>query len=66
MIITDYEMPYMDGVEFRTEQMKQPRLAEIHTIMWTGRHPDDVPHLPGLEVLAKPVDMFELRQRMTG
>lgn len=64
LIITDYEMPYMSGFEFRRDQLKQERLAGIPTIMWTGCDPrdllDELKELP-LTVLAKPVDMFELR-----
>lgn len=66
LIITDNEMPYKSGFDFRREQLQRSRLASILTIMWTGCDPRDLPELDELplEVWAKPVDFVELRQRV--
>jgi CheY-like chemotaxis protein len=42
LILLDLAMPIMDGVEFRTEQRRDPRLAQIPVVVISAEHrPED-------------------------
>lgn len=64
MIITDYQMPHMDGVRF-TEMVRQdPRFEKIQIILITGQPTDEVMDV-GLKkgvamALPKPIDFRQL------
>jgi CheY-like chemotaxis protein len=36
LIVLDYQMPEMDGAEFRERQRRDPRLARIPVVMWSA------------------------------
>jgi CheY-like chemotaxis protein len=38
LILLDLMMPVMDGVEFRTEQRRDPRLAQIPVVVISAEH----------------------------
>jgi CheY-like chemotaxis protein len=54
LIITDLAMPVMDGRQFRREQLKDPRLAAIPTLVITAMA--DRTRIDASEILLKPVD----------
>src|SRR5579862_2424387 len=58
LIILDLWMPVMDGWQFRTEQIKNPRLAEIPVIVVTAL--SDQVDVDANEVIIKPVDVNRL------
>jgi len=58
LIILDLWMPVMDGWEFRTEQVKDPRLKEIPVIVVTAL--SDRTDVDADEVIIKPVDVERL------
>jgi CheY-like chemotaxis protein len=57
-ILLDLHMPVMDGFQFRAEQLKSQRLAEIPTLVFSGAY--DVKRAASLmevrDYLQKPVD----------
>jgi CheY-like chemotaxis protein len=58
LIILDLWMPIMNGWEFREEQMKDPRLAEVPVIIVTAL--SDRTNVNADEVIVKPVDVEHL------
>jgi CheY-like chemotaxis protein len=58
LILLDLWMPVMDGWQFRTEQAKDPRLAEIPVIVVTAL--SDRTDVDADEIIAKPVDVDRL------
>ena len=58
LIILDLWMPVMDGWQFRTEQIKNPRWAEIPVIVVTAL--SDQVDVDANEVIIKPVDVNRL------
>jgi CheY-like chemotaxis protein len=58
LIILDLWMPVMDGWQFRTEQVKDPRLAEIPVIVVTAL--SDRADVDADEIITKPVDVEHL------
>jgi CheY-like chemotaxis protein len=58
LIILDLWMPIMNGWEFREEQVKDPRLAEIPVIIVTAL--SDRTDVNANEVIIKPVDVEHL------
>jgi CheY-like chemotaxis protein len=58
LIILDLWMPVMDGWEFRQEQTKNPRLADIPVIVVTAL--SDQVEVDANEVIIKPVDVNRL------
>ena len=58
LIILDLWMPVMDGWHFRSEQIKNPRLAHIPVIVVTAL--SDRPDVDADEVIIKPVDVERL------
>jgi CheY-like chemotaxis protein len=63
VILLDLAMPVMDGWSFRTLQRKDPRLADIPTVVLSASIPTDPRALEGLEAdaaLAKPFTLERL------
>lgn len=58
LIILDLWMPVMDGWEFRTEQIKDPRLKNVPVIVVTAL--SDQADVEANEVIIKPVDVDRL------
>jgi CheY-like chemotaxis protein len=58
LIILDLWMPVMDGWQFRTEQIKDPRLKEIPVVVVTAL--SDQADVDADEVIIKPVDIDRL------
>ena len=58
LIILDLWMPVMDGWHFRSEQIKNPRLAHIPVIVVTAL--SDRADVDANEVIIKPVDVNRL------
>jgi len=59
VILLDLSMPVMDGFEFRSEQLKDPRLASIPVVVITaGQQLRDLP--ADLPVIAKPPNLETL------
>ncbi len=58
LIILDLWMPIMNGWQFREEQMKDPRLAEVPVIVVTAL--SDRTNVSANEVIIKPVDVDRL------
>jgi CheY-like chemotaxis protein len=58
LIILDLWMPVMDGWQFRNEQVKDPRLAEIPVIVVTAL--SDRADVDANEIIIKPVDADRL------
>ena len=62
LILLDWSMPVMDGAEFRDEQKRRPRLAQIPTVLMSATEWVEQ-RAPGLGVagfLRKPIDIEEL------
>ena len=58
LIILDLWMPVMDGWQFRSEQVRDPRLANIPVIVVTALSDRD--DVDANEVIIKPVDVDRL------
>jgi len=58
LIILDLWMPVMDGWQFRREQIKDPRLAQIPVIVVTAL--SDRTDVDANDVIIKPVDVNRL------
>jgi CheY-like chemotaxis protein len=58
LIILDLWMPVMDGWQFRSEQVRDPRLAEIPVIVVTAL--SDRADVDADEIIIKPVDVDRL------
>ena len=58
LIILDLWMPVMDGWQFRSEQIRNPRLAHIPVIVVTAL--SDRADVDANEVIIKPVDVDRL------
>jgi CheY-like chemotaxis protein len=58
LIILDLWMPVMDGWHFRSEQIKNPRLAHIPVIVVTAL--SDRADVDANEIIIKPVDVDRL------
>jgi CheY-like chemotaxis protein len=59
LILLDLSMPGKDGFQFRAEQVADPGLASIPTIVWSARYdpPQDLGRGLGTTVLRKGVDV---------
>jgi CheY-like chemotaxis protein len=62
LILLDLMMPHMDGWQFRQEQLRDPRLADIPVIVCSaaGRAGQRAASLQALAYLDKPIDPREL------
>jgi len=58
LIILDLWMPVLDGWQFRSEQMKNPRLADIPVIVVSAL--GDRAEVDANEIIIKPVDVDRL------
>lgn len=58
VILLDLMMPVMDGMQFRQEQLKDPELATIPVVAYSGHHDvaANVRQLHPAAYLRKPVD----------
>jgi CheY-like chemotaxis protein len=58
LIVTDWMMPYLDGVELCLRLLKDPALQHIPILLHSSMR---APHLPGVRVLSKtcPLKEFE-------
>ncbi len=68
IIITDWEMPEMDGIEFIKELKKDPRTADIPVIMCTGimissENLNTALEAGAIDYIRKPIDKIELLAR---
>lgn len=63
VILLDLMMPVMDGFEFRTEQLKNPAIAQIPVVIMTaGRELEtESKRFAAFAALKKPLDIDELR-----
>jgi len=66
IILLDLHMPVMDGFQFRAEQLKSQRLAEIPTVVFSGAY--DVKRAASLmevrDYLEKPVDAVKMIEKV--
>lgn len=60
LILLDLMMPVMNGFEFRKNQLADPRLAEIPTVIMTAIHSFDEAPLRLKHILIKPFDRAKL------
>ncbi|MBX9933003.1 MAG: response regulator [Methylobacterium sp.] len=69
VVITDYEMPGMNGIEFIRAVRSIPELANVPTVMVTSHDQRSLRHQAleagATEFLAKPLDSIEIRARVT-
>jgi CheY-like chemotaxis protein len=66
VILLDLMMPVMDGWQFRQQQTKDPRLAEIPVVVITAAGPREaVPPIQADAWISKPVDLDRLLQAIT-
>jgi CheY-like chemotaxis protein len=70
-VVLDLTMPGTDGVWFRSHQLRDPQVADISVVVFTGlqRAAEAHPALRGCEVLVKPfsVDrLFDVIRRCCG
>lgn len=67
VILLDYEMPWMNGVEFREAQLADPRLKHIRVVVFSGADPEELLlAFKGLDVtfLQKPATLAAIRQHL--
>lgn len=60
LIILDMRMPVMDGAQFRSAMLQDPRLAKIPVVVVTAFEPSAAANLSVLRVFRKPVDVDAL------
>jgi CheY-like chemotaxis protein len=60
LIVLDMRMPVMDGPQFRSALLQDPRLARIPVVIVTAFDPSSAAHLSALRVFRKPVDIAAL------
>ncbi len=60
VILLDLMMPVMDGWAFRSEQQKDPGLADIPVVVITASRQADLASLNPRAFLKKPIDFDEL------
>lgn len=69
MVILDYMMPAMDGHEFLAEARKMAHMRDVPIIMVTAADERSIRHkaldLGATDFIAKPVDVQEVRSRMS-
>jgi two-component system, OmpR family, alkaline phosphatase synthesis response regulator PhoP len=68
LLITDYQMPYLTGVELCKQLRKNPATSAIHAILLTARgfdiEPQEMIEAGIAAVLAKPFSPRELLERV--
>ena len=60
IIILDMRMPVMDGPQFRSAMLQDPRLANIPVVVVTAAEPQAAAGLSAVRVFKKPVDVDAL------
>ena len=60
LIVLDMRMPVMDGPQFRSSMLRDPRLAKIPVVIVTAFDPSSAANLSPIRVLRKPVDVDAL------
>jgi CheY-like chemotaxis protein len=60
LIILDLRMPMMDGLQFRSAMLQDPRLAKVPVIVVTAFEPSAAASLSAVRVFRKPVDVDAL------
>ena len=65
VILLDLMMPVMDGWEFRRQQIRQARLAQIPVIVLSAAGRDRIEQIKADHYLTKPLDLEELLQTVT-
>jgi CheY-like chemotaxis protein len=66
LVILDLAMPEKDGYWFRDAQLRDPEVADIPVVVFSGMPPDAMPKgLAGVEVLAKPVALDRVIEIVT-
>jgi CheY-like chemotaxis protein len=61
LVLLDLMMPGMNGEEFRTAQLREPRLADVPVIVLSGAGKlQNRPALAGVSVVGKPIELDEL------
>ena len=65
VILLDLMMPVMDGWEFRRQQIRQARLAQIPVIVVSAAGRERIEQLHADHYLTKPLDLEELLQTVT-
>jgi CheY-like chemotaxis protein len=60
VIILDLRMPVMNGPQFRTAMLKDPRLATIPVVVITALEPTAAAGLSAVRVFRKPIDVEAL------
>ena len=56
LVIFDIRMPVMDGTQFRSAMLQDPRLAKIPAVVVTAFEPLATRNLAALRVFRKPLD----------
>jgi CheY-like chemotaxis protein len=57
LIVLDLRMPVMDGSQFRSALLRDPRLASVPVVIVTAFEPAAAVSLSALRVFRKPVDV---------
>jgi CheY-like chemotaxis protein len=60
LIILDLRMPVMDGTQFRSAMLRDPRLAKIPVVVVTAFEPPAAASLSAVRVFRKPFDIDAL------
>jgi CheY-like chemotaxis protein len=60
LVIFDIRMPVMDGIQFRSAMLQDPRLAKIPAVVVTAFEPLATENLAALKVFRKPLDFDAL------
>ena len=61
LILIDYMMPCMNGLQFREAQLQDPKIADIPTVMLSATNNfEDINKLKFQEYLPKPIDLDSL------
>ena len=61
LILLDIMMPYMNGYEFREAQLKNPKIADIPTVILSaGTEQQDIDKLHFTQFIKKPLDLDTL------
>jgi CheY-like chemotaxis protein len=60
LIVLDIRMPVMDGLQFRSALLRDPRLARIPVVIVTAFDPPVAATFSALRVFRKPVDVDAL------
>jgi len=65
-ILLDIMLPRVNGLAFRTQQLRSPTLRSIPTVVITSRRDIDVTDMNFAAVFKKPIDFDELVEALNG